>query len=554
MIYFGNLKAKSKRIAIRQIIISLLFITLFFSVSLLLYTNATSYINTHKSLDEVEKLFTELYQGNKDFLSSDNIADIYISSLKDSKNYQILENALNRLNANNFAKTNIIILDENLDISYSTFSDQRETDLRLNYTRAISNKTQLNDPRTVYNSVYKNSRGFPDLMMTRTVVDESETIGYITMFVSGYDWSYYVLSNLAGESVITDLEGNIIFYSKPSLMVNNYKFQPKAFKIHVEDNNFTVLSKTLEDFNIKIFSLNPSNNNSTLLYSFVFIFLIGLIWYRYSNRFANMIIEDNIKSINNLVSQINNVSDTRKNRVRIKSNDEYEYVAIQINSMLDRIDTLNKKNTELIEVNNAIEIKQLLSQYNPHFLYNTLEIIRSASHWQPKIADDLIIKLTNILKYSIDNTKKDVRLEEDMEYINSYLDIQKIRFEDRFNYSVNITEEAYKSIVIKLLLQPVIENSIKYGFQENQSVNLEIEAFVKAGVLILRVRDDGPGMSLEEIGNVNKASESGKYEKPTLGLYNISRRLRLQYSEQSGIKISNNEIKGITVEIRVAKN
>lgn len=554
MIYFGNLKKKLKKIAIRQIIISLFFIPLFFAASFFVYTTLTSYLNTQKSLEQVNELFLKVYEENRSFLSFDKIDNPSLESISDPGNFQSLENSLNRLNASSIAKTDVIILNEDFDINYSTFSNERETDLRINYTRAISNKVKGKSEESIYNSVYKGSRGFPDLMMTRKITSSTGNAGYITMFVSGYDWSYYMLSNLKNDSVITDLEGNIIFYSKPSLLENNYKFTADKFKTKINDNNYSVLSESLEDQGIMIYALNVRTANNTLLYSFFFIILIGFIWYRYSKRIANVVIEDNIQSINDLVGQINLISDTSKNkRINLDTNDEYEYVALNINSMLNRIDSLNERNTALIKLNNTIEIKQLLSQYNPHFLYNTLEIIRSSFHWDPQKSDRLIIKLTNILKYSIDGTKKDVTLREDMKYINDYLDIQKIRFEDRFNYKIDVSPEAAESVVIKLLLQPVIENSIKYGFQAKREVNLCIQAHIVDDELTLRVKDDGPGMSESKIKTINTMKQTEEFDQGSLGLYNIARRLHLQYSKDSGIKIWNNEGAGITVEIKVSQ-
>jgi sensor histidine kinase YesM len=265
--------------------------------------------------------------------------------------------------------------------------------------------------------------------------------------------------------------------------------------------------------------------------------------------------ENNAASINKLVSEIRIIRKIDHNhRVEMASGDEFEDVAYQINHMLDNIGELNKKNTDLLQLNSTIEMNQLTAQINPHFLYNTLEIIRNLVLWDGIKAEELIVQLTQVLRYSINNTKRDVRLEEDIKYINDYISIQNCRFGDRFHCNIDIDAECGKCIIPKLLLQPIIENSIKYGFMKKMNIKIDIKGYKKNNILYLSVKDDGMGMSSFAADKLNKSIEGMNNNTESNGLHNIARRLYLQYGEESGIKIVNEEGMGFEVVLKIVQS
>lgn len=554
MQYFGNLRKNLNKIAIRQILISLISVSVFLVTSIVFTNGIISYTHTKRNLNEVSALFNGLYENNKIFLLNKEHDSLYKDAILNNKkvDYQSVENSINRLNSNNIAKTNIILMDQKLNLIYSSYSDERELELRINYTRAIAHKSSDLKVDEIYNSVYKNSRGFSDLMMTKVIIEDQEVVGYLSSFVSGYDWSYYLLSNHSNDSIITDLDGNIIFYSKPLLLGNNYSFTKTQFRNTINGQRYSVLSKVFPQEEIKVHALTPVNDSFNILYTIFISVILGFIWYRHSNKTANMIIDNNIKSLNLLVEQLQDIKGIKYGqRIHLNTQDEYEFLANHINSMLDRMEELNQKNTDLINLNNQIEMKQLLSQYNPHFLYNTLEIIRSSYHWNPEMSDELIIKLSKILKYSINENTKQVNLREDLNYIDDYLFIQKARFSDRLKYTFAISEEAKNAMIPKLLLQPVIENSIKYGFEDKESVEVFIQASIEEDLLVLIVRDDGPGMKKEDIAHIMKIFKLDKYSGSSIGLYNIARRIYLQNPEKNRFIIKNNTDSGIEVRMEI---
>jgi two-component system sensor histidine kinase YesM len=117
--------------------------------------------------------------------------------------------------------------------------------------------------------------------------------------------------------------------------------------------------------------------------------------------------------------------------IEIHTGDEFEEIASQINRMVKSINDLNTRNTDLIRLNSMIEISNLQTQINPHFIYNTLDTIKYLIMSEPDKAAHLIEKFTHILRYSINNTKQDVILLEDMRYIEDYLYIQRTLFSAR---------------------------------------------------------------------------------------------------------------------------
>lgn len=154
-----------------------------------------------------------------------------------------------------------------------------------------------------------------------------------------------------------------------------------------------------------------------------------------------------------------------KHRIQLGTDDEFGEVGHQVNRMLDNIQNLNERNTELLKLNSRIEMEQLTQQMNPHFLYNTLEIIRNLVIFDAPKAEELIVKLTEVLRYSVNTIRKEMTLEEDMQFIDAYLEIQNCRFGDRFHCEIHIETECSQCIVPKMLLQPMGLGAVSYGIQ-----------------------------------------------------------------------------------------
>jgi len=203
--------------------------------------------------------------------------------------------------------------------------------------------------------------------------------------------------------------------------------------------------------------------------------------------------------------------------------------ALMIQSKLysKKIIESNIKHIELLT--HESERKRLESQFDVHFLFNTLEAARAYMSFDPKLANDLILSLNTTLRYSIDENKTETTLADDLEYLKYYLDIFNMRF-DNFEYSIDASEETLLFKVPKLFLLPLIENSLKYGFKTRKDLMISIRVkkveTSKGTCLFFRLKDNGGGISKETIAKIQEDKLSNHH-----GLYNCRKRIMLMYSD-----------------------
>jgi hypothetical protein len=191
------------------------------------------------------------------------------------------------------------------------------------------------------------------------------------------------------------------------------------------------------------------------------------------------------------------------------------------------------------------QLKMLRYQLNPHFLFNTLNAISTlVLERQTEAANHMVTRLSSFLRYSLDNDPmQKITLEQELAALKLYLDIEKVRFEDRLNLELNIDEEASGALIPSLLLQPLVENAIKYGIaRAEEGGHLRIAAKVFAGDLLIQLSDDGPGVELVD-GQIPDANG--------VGLRNTRERLHELYGNQHSFRLSETDPHGLTIHIRI---
>jgi hypothetical protein len=197
------------------------------------------------------------------------------------------------------------------------------------------------------------------------------------------------------------------------------------------------------------------------------------------------------------------------------------------------------KSTELEAKLAQAELNALKMQLQPHFLFNTLNAISVLVHKDPESADEMITRLSDLLRLTIDKFgQKKVTLKEEIEFINSYFDIQKIRYKERLNVEVNIDSSAFDKEVPALILQPVVENSIKYAVEpSSEQINILISAFVKDDYLIIEISDKGTGLN----GSIREG----------VGIKNIKARLEQMYDNNNLFNINDSPEGGVKTIIKI---
>ncbi len=232
--------------------------------------------------------------------------------------------------------------------------------------------------------------------------------------------------------------------------------------------------------------------------------------------------------------------------------DELYELEKSYDQMLSRLYQLMDQNKQNMETQRKLEIDALQMQINPHFLYNTLDAIA----WMAKIKrqpeiEKLTINLAKFFRLSLHKGDKYIYILEEAELIEHFIEIEKIRFPDTINYQCNLRDGTENYKVLKLILQPIVENCIKHGFAGKEGIGtINIEAYSEGEDIIFEVSDNGCGFEVEE-GFLLKPKKqvSGGY-----GLYNVNERIRLEYGDGYGLNVKSVVGEGTTVTVRIKKS
>jgi len=192
-------------------------------------------------------------------------------------------------------------------------------------------------------------------------------------------------------------------------------------------------------------------------------------------------------------------------------------------------------------------MEALQNQINPHFLFNTLNSISSLVRFDPDTAREVISKLATILRRLLNSTDSFVPLREEVEFIDNYLDIEVVRFgKDKLRVVKELSQDSLDVMVPSMLLQPLMENSIKHGLASKvEGGSIHLRSRLSDSGLVIEVEDDGVGMG------ATQAADSGSTRGAGIGMANISERLQVLYGDTARMTIDSHEGKGTLVRIRL---
>jgi signal transduction histidine kinase len=193
------------------------------------------------------------------------------------------------------------------------------------------------------------------------------------------------------------------------------------------------------------------------------------------------------------------------------------------------------------------ELKALKAQINPHFLFNTLNTIAQLIHTNPAQAEATVERLAEMFRYMLAGSERGlVPLEEELSFVDSYLEIERARFGERLRVTCEVAPEALDVPVPSLILQPLVENAVRHGRGGDGSIDLTIRVQPHDDEVVIAITDRGPGMPSPKVGRGR-----GLGEGEGLGLRNVDERLRKTYGQGHGLKIAANEPQGTVVTIRI---
>jgi two-component system sensor histidine kinase YesM len=246
-------------------------------------------------------------------------------------------------------------------------------------------------------------------------------------------------------------------------------------------------------------------------------------------------------------------------KIPIHSKDEVGMLARSFRSMILEIRELIEKNYHIELRQKNAELYALQSQINPHFMYNTLETIGMAvEEGDSEIVVDMVTLLGRMLRFSLSNKDRLVQISKEVQHIHDYLNIQKFRFEERLSFYVRETVDSHSYYTPKFVLQPIVENAIKYGLEKRKSLTIEIDVVKELNQsekedILLVIRDNGPGINKETLAYLNQLLQSDPMAERDsgFGIINVHARVVLMFGSNYGLQIHSDMDKGTEVFIRI---
>ncbi|HEX9025263.1 MAG TPA: histidine kinase [Clostridium sp.] len=464
---------------------------------------------------------TGIYENFYNIVNARKIKSIF--HIYNTKGENILSNVINKKNEDS---------DEYLYM-WGLFKKMNENP---NNTIMLLNRVQLNvNTRTVF------SIGKP-------IIENNKIIGFVVFDILENELNDIINSNSNDNVVITDKYNNNIISTTNALLDRIGKLRK------IQDNeNLKVVKAERSNGNVYVYTFKSvAFINNTYFFGEIFLISLFIILFSVLIYFANKIAISKTKSVDKLLSAITSVQKgDLTNKVYINSNDEFQLIGEYYNEMVIKIEELIEKNKEETMQATLSQIKLLESQFNPHFIFNTLEMLKYMIKANDNSAEKVILSMSRILRYSIDNTIRTTTLVEDIKYIQDYLMIQKYRFGNKFDYSINMNDECKTHIIPKLIIQPIVENSIKYGFKSKDYLIVNVDVKIEEDGFMIYITDNGDGIGPERLLEINEILSKNNNSSLHIGLYNVKKRISLLYGEDYGLKIESADGKGTKVTIKL---
>ena len=246
--------------------------------------------------------------------------------------------------------------------------------------------------------------------------------------------------------------------------------------------------------------------------------------------------------------------DFRAGNVEVESRNEIGSLTETFNVMTLRIQELMEQNINEQKAKRKSEMKALQSQINPHFLYNTLDsIIWMAESGKNEEVVLMTASLARLLRQNISNEEEEISIFDEVEYCRNYLTIQKMRYKDKLEFRIDVAPEITSCQIIKLVLQPLIENAIYHGLKYKESKGLlELIGYAAGEDIIFEIRDNGVGMDEETLNHIFER-HTVNYRSNGVGVYNVERRIKLTYGQEYGITYKSRPGEGTVARVCIPK-
>jgi len=400
------------------------------------------------------------------------------------------------------------------------------------------------------------------------VTDEGKATQALLLINLNYRYFEEIFSNVnlgnGGYVYLTNDRGDIIWHPKQNEIYSGRFNEDNKYAATLKDGitvenlrgkNITLNVRTIGYTGWKLVGVTPSAALGVdgikfrffvLFVADLFLFLLAMI-----NAFISDKISNPIKRLDGSVREIE--SGNLDVEILPSGSYEVEHLGKSIKNMLGRIKVLM---SDLVAEHNAkrkSEFDTLQSQINPHFLYNTLDIIVwMIENENSDKAVNIVTALAKFFRISLSKGKNIITVKDEVEHVRNYLMIQNMRFKNRFEYSIDVDEKVLSYSSLKLMLQPLVENAIYHGMEfMDGDGEIDVKVFKEDDSLYFTITDNGLGMSEDMVETLLSKDFVPSKKGSGIGVKNVNERIKLYFGSEYGLKVESEPDEGTKITIHL---
>ncbi len=571
---FNDLSIKTKLlvscIAVILICILVFSITVFFSSQR--YIQKETQYTVQQTVSLAEEITANYMNDIENMLfaiqSNKNIRSILTNGLHSNANsMQLIENTLLSVDIYNRKTTAIRLYLPDLPDQYASQGSDIVLDKRWAENETWYKNTVNAGGLTCW-TVFHATKSSGFITASRQLIDTNThlPIGVLRIDISILQFTSILNDIQLGEtgSVFLVSQNHIVNVSNKKnldVLVNDSTFM-KLLKNDIIDTDlikingvrYLISYKNLNNSQLKVVgSVRYSELNQSTNSLAAGIFLISLLSLLVIILMLAIVSKTITDPIYRLANTMDNYTGGENIELTIPSNNEIGVLYRSFNRMVNTIHNLILDVNTLYEKQKISELKALQAQINPHFLYNTLDSINwMAKKYKANDISLLATSLGNFFRRSLNHGRDFTTIKNELEQIKSYVYIQKVRFKDTFDLYISVDDDILTYSIVKLTLQPLVENCIIHGFEDiDYKGIIEITGYRKENKIILQVIDNGCGTDTEKLNKQVQREFNPQEPIEKYGLHNVNQRIKLYFNQTCGLYFETNEDGGVTATVTI---